>query len=500
MKRIFFIIDNKKKYAGTSISGYKKKILMKAFETSILSNNYYNALYFGMEAIASGYFKDFWLVAFTILSEYIHVLSPNLPRQFIDRYKRFKEIEKKLRKKKVNLLEMRNILEIQKFVVFIIKNLIECKKKHSSFFIKPIYNNQRKLIVRDIKKLTPLFKRLKLLMNTVTNNKITYKGNTEATLIEIFNLMGQLLSVDCDSAMNMAHPHNINLYHHTRSQINEQIVGVFWNILIKIAKINQNIFTQISALYDIYNSKLMQKLEKESYILLNALYYFVYNINDEPVIGITKGDIMFVQRFYINIQKALNTETEREDFMKIEDKNKKKSKRGGKKSKKSVKKRNQLLLKNRQKNISQPNIKMYEVKPTIPIQKLIQENNNSVGKPINPTEMINNMEHKQSLKKQTDDFTEYEDDPFFKSLIEQEKEEEHNPKKKEIDIVIGNGDSIEDEYMNFLFDFEDLPTVEESRMNQTRTNHKKEKARTIKMPAKFNPVKSMKRDGIINKI
>ena len=209
---------------------------------------------------------------------------------------------------------------------------------------------------------------------------------------------------------------------------------------------------------------------------------------------------MFVQRFYINIQKALNTETEREDFMKIEDKNKKKSKKAGKKSKKSIKKHNQLLLKNRQKNIPQTNIKMYEVKPTIPIQKLIQENNNSVAKPINPTDMINNIEHKQSLKKETEDFTEYEDDPFFKSLIEQEKTEEHNPKKKEIDIVIGNGDSIEDEYMNFLFDFEDLPTVEESRMNQTRTNHTKEKARTIKMPAKFNPVKSMKRDGIINKI
>lgn len=497
MKRLFFIVDNKKKYAGTSISGYKKKMLIKAFETSILSNNYYNSLYFGMEVIASGYFKDFWLITFTILSEYIHVLSPNLPRQIIDRYNRFKEIEKKLRKKKVNLLQMRNLLEIQKFVVFIIKNLVECKKKHSSFFIKSSYNNQKKLIVRDIKKLTPLFKRFKLLMNTVTNNKITYKGNTEATMVEIFNIMGQMLTVDCDSATNMAHPHNINLYHHTRSQINEKIIGVFWNILIKIAKINQNIFTQISALFDMYNSKLMQKLEKESYILLSALYYFVYNINDEPIIGITKTDIMFVQRFYTNIQHALNTETERQDFMKIEDRNKKKSKRTSKKSKLTVKKMNEMLLKNKQKN-KQPNIKMYEVKPVIPIQKLIQENTNSVAKPINPTEMINDIEHKKSLKRETDDFTEFEDDPFLKSLIDREEVQIKNPKKKTIDVVINNGDP-EDEYLNFLFNFDDLPTIEESKLNKMEGKYIKQ-SRTITMPAKFNPTKSLKKEGMINKI
>jgi hypothetical protein len=45
------------------------------------------------------------------------------------------------------------------------------------------------------------------------NNKITYKGNTESLLNELFNILGQIVAIDADSVNNMDYPYNINLYH-----------------------------------------------------------------------------------------------------------------------------------------------------------------------------------------------------------------------------------------------------------------------------------------------
>jgi len=145
---------------------------------------------------------------------------------------------------------------------------------------------------------------------------------------------------------------------------------------------------------------------------------------------------------------------------------------------------------------------MYEVKPTIPIKKLIEENNNSVAKPINPNEMVNNIEHKQTLKRDTEDFTEYEDDLYFKSLIDGEKEMEEKPRKKTIDIVInGKGDSPAETLLDFMFDFEDITTMDESMENKIERKHIPEKIRQIQMPANFNPSRNSKRPLMnVNKI
>ena len=273
MKRLFFIVDNKKSYSSISISGYKKQALIKAYTQSILGKNYYYALYFAFEMIASGYFKDFWKHTFVFMSEYIHVLSPNLPRQIIDRYNFYKDLEKKIRKKKLNVLEIRNVLDIQKHVVFIVKNFTNANHKHTSYFIKPSYNHHRRIIIRDLKMTVPIFKRLKMLLHLVTNNKVNSKGNTPETLHEIFNLLGQLLAIDSAYDKNFHQHFPINIYHHDRSQINDEIIGLYWNILLKVSKINKNIWTQIAALYEIYNSKFARKDEKQTF----HLHYYYYH-------------------------------------------------------------------------------------------------------------------------------------------------------------------------------------------------------------------------------
>jgi hypothetical protein len=493
MKRLFFIIDNKKKYSSISISGYKKQLLIKAYNQSILTKNFYNSLYFAFEILASGYYRDFWKHTFIFLSEYIHVLSPNLPRQIIDRYNFFKDLEKKMRKKKLNLLEMRNILEIQKSIVFIVKNFTETNHKHTSFFIKPAYNNHKKIIIRNLKTTVPIFKRLKLLIHLVINNKINHKGNTAETLHEIFNLIGQLMAIDAAYDKNFHQQYPINLYHHERSQINEEIVGLYWNILLKVSKINKNIWTQIAALYEIYNSKFAMKDEKQTYHLLNALYYFIYQINDEPLIAINKGDVLFIQRFYTNIQKAIDSQCKRIDHIEIDDK--KKSKKNSKKKKETIRKKNNELVKVSDKIILQNHVKVLEAAKQVPVQKILKQNQQSVAKPIEPVDIANQTRGSNiptvAVKKPEDDFNEFMDDPYFASILDTGEVKDNGT---EIDIKIeGEKLSPEEEILGFIFDFDNAPTQEESYMNKIKYDKEPEIRKEIKMPASFNPEKGMRK-------
>lgn len=457
MKQIFFIIDNKKKYYSKSISGYKKKLLMKAFEKCLKTNNLYNSLYFGFEIIASGYFNDFWLIILTILSENIHILSPNLPSEILSRYEYFKNLEKRLRKRKIILIEMRNLLEIQKHIVFVIKNIVSSKQKHASYFIKPSYNHQQKRPINQ-RKVLLIFKRFQQLVSTTINNKITYKGNTDTLLNEIFHSLGQIMVIDCDSINNLDYPYNINLYHHTKSKLHENIISIFWNILLKKSKINKNIWTQISALYKIHKLKVTHKLEKESYHILNAFFYFIYNLEDIPIQSITKQEIMFVERFYSNIQAALNSGGERVDYLIIEDKNKK-TKKKPKKTQinftNNIKVANSRVFKNK---ISKNNIRMFEVKPDVSVSKIIKENKISKTEPINPSQVFNDIEHKEALKTEEEHY----EDPYFQFIANQSNQTKQN--NKAIDVIIkGEGENQKTEdFLDFLFNFEDVATIEET--------------------------------------
>jgi hypothetical protein len=316
METFFNITDHKIKYTSKSISGYKKSSLLDIFKKSLILNNYYSSLYFGFEIIISGYYNEFWRIVFTILVEYVHITSPNLPKNMYNIHKFYKKLQSKYKRNKIDI---RNIFEFQKQIVFLIKNLTtisQQQKVHISHLIRPSYNNYETSKVRHISMIVPVLRRFKVLLQLCIYNKINNIQTPQKTLEELFNIIGYLLSVDSDS-YHQDKPYRIKLYHHKNSKINQDIIGLLWNILLKSGKINKFILQQIMTFYNIYTQKILYKIEKDSYLILNAIFYLIYSYNDIQLTRILKQDISYIERIYYNIQVGINTNSKRIDYIPI---------------------------------------------------------------------------------------------------------------------------------------------------------------------------------------
>lgn len=328
MKQIFIINCDRKSYSSKSISGYKKLYLLKSFEKSLISRDYYHSLYFGFEIFCSGYFNDLWSIIFLFYIQYIHILNPDLPFFLIQKYEYFKKIENKLKKKKINKIKIRNLFQIQEDLIFIIKNLINTKNKHISFFIKQQYNNQSSYKNIERRYILLIFKRFKLLLNKLVNNKITFTQTTNDVLNEFFDVFGKLMVIDCKNPHMVDYPFHLNIYHHDKNDKNFiSISNIFWNTILYTSKFKTSIFKQIGCIYKILNTKLIDKLHKEAYIYICSTLYFIYKLNNITPINNSKDDFKLIKNFYDNIQIALNNDTRRLDFIEISNKNEKKGKK-----------------------------------------------------------------------------------------------------------------------------------------------------------------------------
>ena len=331
MKQIFIINCNRKSFGSKSISGYKKLYLLKSFEKSLISRNYYYALYFGFEMFCSGYFNDLWSIIFLFYIQHIHILNPELPFFLIQKYEYFKKIEKKLKEKKINKIKMRNLFQLQQDLIFIIKNLINTRNKHISYFIKPQYNNQSSYKNLEKRYILIIFKRFKLLLNKLVNNKITFTQTTTDVLNEFFDVFGKLMVIDCKNPLLVDYPHYSNIYHHDKDDKDFlSVSNIFWNTVLSSAKFKHSIFKQVGCIYKILDTKLIQKLQKESYIYICATLYFIYKLNDITPLNTNKDDFKTIKNFYENIQVGINNKTRRLDFIEIENKNEKKNKKSKK--------------------------------------------------------------------------------------------------------------------------------------------------------------------------
>lgn len=332
MKQLFIINNDRKSFGSKSISGYNKLYLLKSFEKSLISRSYYHALYFGFEIFCSGYFNDLWSIIFLFYIEHVHILNPELPFLLIQKYQYFKKIEKKLKEKKINKIKLRNLFQIQDDLIFIIKNLINTRNRHISYFIKPQYNNQSAYINIEKRYILVIFKRFKLLLNKLINNKITFTQTTTDVLNEFFDVFGKLMVIDCKNPHLVDYPFHSNVYHHTKEDKNfVSISNIFWNTILSSSKFKKNIFRQVGCVYKILDTKLIDKLQKESYIYICSTLFFIYKLNDITPLNNNRDDYTTIKSFFENIQVALNNNTRRLDFIEISNINEKKIK--GKKKK-----------------------------------------------------------------------------------------------------------------------------------------------------------------------
>lgn len=328
MKQYFFINNDRKSFGSKSISGYNKLYLLKSFEKSLISRDYYHCLYFAFEILCSGYFNDLWSIIFLFYIQYVHILNPDLPFLLIQKYQYFKKIEKKLKEKKINKIKIRNLFQIQNDLIFIIKNLINTRNKHISYFIKTHYNNQSSYKTIEKRYILIIFKRFKLLLNKLINNKITFTQTTTDVLNEFFDVFGKLMVIDCKNPLLVDYPYHINIYHHDKDDKHfVSISNIFWNTILSSSKFKKSIFKQIGCIYKILDTNLIQKLEKESYIYICSTLLFIYKLNIINHVNVSKDDFKIIKNFYENIQVGLNNKTRRLDFIEISNKNEKKTKK-----------------------------------------------------------------------------------------------------------------------------------------------------------------------------
>lgn len=382
MKQLFIINNERKSFSSKSISGYKKLYLLKSFEKSLISRNYYYSLYFGFEILCSGYFNDLWSIIFLFYIEYIHILNNELPIFLIQKYEYFKKIEKKLKKNKINKIKIRNLFQIQDDLIFIIKNLINTKNKHISFFIKQHYNNQSSYKNLEKRYILVIFKRFKLLLNKLINNKITFNQTTTDVLNDFFDVFGKLMVIDCKNPLLVDYPFYSNIYHHDQNDKHfTSISNIFWNTILSSSKFKMSIFKQIGCIYKILDTKLINKLEKESYIYICSTLYFIYKLNKITPLNNNKDDYLVIKNFYENIQLGLNNNTNRLDFIEIENKNEKK----GKKNKKY---KDTIVTNKKNKTLKKVNLKDIVINMK-PINYVITDTNKKISN-TNINQIINN--------------------------------------------------------------------------------------------------------------
>ena len=454
MKQLFFINSIKKSYGVKSISGYKKLYLLKSFEKSLIERNIYTSLYFGFEILCSGYYNDLWTIIFLFYIEYIHILNPELPFLLITKYEYFKKIEKKLKQRKINKLKLANLFNIQKDLIFIIKNIINTKNKHISFFIKQHYNNQSAYLNLEKRYILVIFKRFKLLLNKLVNNKITFTQTSIDILNEFFDVFGKLMVIDCDNPHIVDYPFHINIYHHHKDNKDFlSISNIFWNTILKSAKFNQNIFKQIGCIYKIFDSKLIQKIHKESYIYICVSLFFIYKLNNIPTITNTRDDLLMIKSFYENIQLSINNKTRRLDFIEIQNINEKKNK--NKKSKrKPITKYKDTVVKPQKTNIPQVKVNTNDILLKMkPINYIITDSTSKQIVNTNVNQVLQKIEknEKKIIKNNNSNDISFD--------INIHKYNDDN-KSNEIEIKFNNNNN-QDKYQlfkNFIDDFNILPT------------------------------------------
>jgi len=458
MKQIFIINSDRKSYSSKSISGYKKIYLLKSFEKSLISRNYYNSLYFGFEIFCSGYFNDFWNIIFLVYFQYIHVINPELPLLILKSYNYFKKLEKKLKEKKIDRIKMRNLFELQHHIIFIIKNMINTKNKHISYFIKPNYSNQNSYKYIDQRFILLLFKRFKLLLNKIINHKITFTLTSTEVLKEFFDVLGKIMVIECESTYLIDYPFHISLYHHDKSNKNfKNISQIFWNTILSSGKFNQNVFKQVGCVFKLFQTHNLTKLEKESYIYLTAVLFFVYKINTVKILQNNKDDYLVIKNFYENIQISLNNKTRRLDYIDITNVNDRNNKKKNKKYKETT-----IKNKNKQKK----KIEKVEMKDIIfnmkPINYII---NNKIDKKEN-----NNIE-----KKFMEKINNKKEENIFDFNICKQKYQD-NEKNENIEIVFGGNNNKVEQYNLFkdsLLNLNDLPQKQKKVMIIDNENYEK---------------------------
>ncbi len=256
------------------------------FYDCLVSNDFRQSMQQAHYLIQKGEYDNFWMTCICVAVEHIHILMPKLPAFLWQHYSHFTESVSK-RKKHMKAPNMQRC-------ILVVKVIATAHKQHISIYVNaPFYNapcdarmSARACIIA-----------FHDLLGDIGKVRRSDKKITNRHISRVYALLGQMMSIDCDSHTNLD-VMGINLYTHTHSAIHEKMMKAMFSVILSHAKpLGRRPHLGVASLVKFYHTKLLHRIEKHSYLAINIMFYFVfiYDFSFPPIQEqLTENDLKIV--------------------------------------------------------------------------------------------------------------------------------------------------------------------------------------------------------------
>ena len=309
----YIICDTRigKDFKNITISGYKRKDVINAFQNSIINSKLEDSIRWCVELHSTGLNNIIWDSLLTTYFKFVHINNPKFLIYFLKREKDYLNIVRKYPKK--HEIFTRNNQEIRNLYAEL-TSILSLTKKNNIFIQKslPAINNisfqkddiQKRMISNDLNKIDGFIynntsSEIKLALNEIVNN-LDKKGGTYQNCIYWYLWIekNENLKKSKDKNIddkNIVLSNNINCCEKNF----DHWIFILWNIILSFEDIlykNTRIF--LNKLHILYkkNFKITQ-ICKKKYIFFIAFYIIKNNI---------KWNINLLQQEYLIIQSNGN--------------------------------------------------------------------------------------------------------------------------------------------------------------------------------------------------
>ena len=330
------IESNRTRYLKKSYLNNKKDILIENFKHEIISENLNKAYYFLFDMINSGFFTEIWAAYFIIYTEYIHFLNPDLLRNILTNFDRFKKMKKNARQNKLELLQARNEFNFRKVLFLLLKKIVKSPKKHIGYFIPQSFNNQHQLTAhtplfnifqneipnldelkgvinnQDFKDIELALKQFQHHIDISIHKKYTFDQQKFMEKENCFFWLAKILVVGAENTNIIGYPYNISLYHSVDTSASEYFIPIIWHILLNGSKLfGKEYLKHMIHLYKIYDSKMLHKTKKENFLIIQAvLLLFEHVVWNVKIYNLDDFDYTLIDAFYEKYQTKVPEKSE----------------------------------------------------------------------------------------------------------------------------------------------------------------------------------------------
>ena len=324
----YIICDTRisKDFKNITMSGYKRKDVINAFQNSMINSKLEDSIRWCVELHSTGLNNIIWDSLLTIYFKYVHIDNPKFLIYFLKREKDYLNIVKKYPKKHEifsrNNQEIRNLYgELTAILSLTKKNNIFIQKSlptinSTSFQKDDIY---KRMISRDLNKIGEFIfnttsNEIKFALNEIVNN-LDKKRGTYQNCIYWYLWIEKNENLKKNKDKNIVISNNIG----DNQEYFDHWVFILWNIILSFEEIlskNTKIF--LNKLHSLYKKKFkITQISKKKYIFFISFYIIKNDIkwnknllNQEYLIIQSNGNI---NKMYYNIitnsESALSNES-----------------------------------------------------------------------------------------------------------------------------------------------------------------------------------------------